>query len=478
MFAQLTIGKKLMLGFAALLACVVALSYFSLSGMNKLRADLDETGKKTVLKIELLGDIKAGVSQIRAENRGMILAATNKKPQDVATARQGAEQVFDLLDGYVEEIRPLIVTEHGRELTGQMAATLPQWRSAFEEIAQAAGAGDLQTANDLRSNKEGPLAKSVAKLADELLVVMKNLVVASVEDAEARATTSRWIITFFIAVSLAAGIVIVLVIRFVNRELRHAASELSLEAEQVTSAASQVASSSQTLAQGASEQAASIEETSASSEQINAMSRKNAENSQIAAGLVSQSQQKFAETNQRLQQMVVAMGDINASSDKISKIIKVIDEIAFQTNILALNAAVEAARAGEAGMGFAVVADEVRSLAQRSAQAARDTAPLIEESIAKSKDGKSRVDQVAEAIRSITQDSDSVKTLVDEMTVGSQEQTKGIGQVSRAIAQMQQVTQASAASAEEGSAAAQELTAQASAMREVVTRLTAMVGAE
>ena len=445
--------------------------------MNKLRADLEETGHTTALKIELLGDIKAGVSQIRAENRGMILAATNKKAQDLATARRGAEQVFDLVDGYVKEIRPLIVTQHGRELTEQMATTLPQWRSAFEEIAQAASAGHTKTANELRSNKEGPLAKNTAKLADELLVIVKDLVTASLEEAEARATTIRWVITFLIAVSLAAGFVILFVIRFVNRELRRASSELAEGTEQVTRAAAQVASSSQTLAQGASEQAASIEETSASSEQINAMSHKNAENAEVAAGLVSQSQKKFAETNQRLEQMVVAMSEINASADKISKIIKVIDAIAFQTNILALNAAVEAARAGEAGMGFAVVADEVRNLAQRSAQAARDTAPLIEESIAKSKDGKTKVDQVAEAIRSIAQDSVSVKTLVDEMTLGSQEQSKGITQVSKAIFQMQQVTQASAASAEEGAAAAQELTAQASAMKEVVSRLTAMVGA-
>ncbi len=185
-----------------------------------------------------------------------------------------------------------------------------------------------------------------------------------------------------------------------------AATELSAElgegAGQVASAAGQISSSSQSLAQGASQQAASLEETSASSEEINSMARKNAENSQSANGLVTQSQQKFHETNQSLESMVVAMGDIKDSSDKVAKIIKVIDEIAFQTNILALNAAVEAARAGEAGMGFAVVADEVRNLAQRCAQAARDTAALIEESIVKSNDGKVKVDQVAVAIRAIS----------------------------------------------------------------------------
>jgi methyl-accepting chemotaxis protein len=206
------------------------------------------------------------------------------------------------------------------------------------------------------------------------------------------------------------------------------------------------------------------------------MARKNTENSHSAADLVGSSQQKFIETNHSLEQMVVAMGEIKTSSDKISKIIKTIDEIAFQTNILALNAAVEAARAGEAGMGFAVVADEVRNLAQRCAQAAKDTAALIEESIAKSNDGKTKVDQVAVAIRAVTEEAGKVKTLVDEVSLGSQEQARGIEQIGKAISQMEQVTQKSAANAEECASAAEELNAQSETLRDVVERLTAMVG--
>jgi methyl-accepting chemotaxis protein/methyl-accepting chemotaxis protein-1 (serine sensor receptor) len=476
MFAQLTIGKKLTLSCGVLLASVLELSYFSLSAISKLHDDFDQMEQSTLVKIELVGDIKAGVSQVRAENRGMILGASAKKPADLAKSHQGGRHVFDQLDGYVKNLRPLLLSESGQRLNEQLAVTFPLWRLAFEQIAQASMAGDLATANQLRADKEGPLAIAVAKTADELLIYTKNLAAASVKDADSRASASRWIMTFFVGISILAGIAIVLVIRFVNRELRQASSELADGAEQVSGAAAQVSSSSQILAQGASEQAASIEETSASAEEINAMSRKNAENAGMAAGLVTRSQRQFVESNQRLEQMVAAMSDIDASSDKISKIIKVIDEIAFQTNILALNAAVEAARAGEAGMGFAVVANEVRNLAQRSAQAARDTAPLIEESIAKSKEGKLKVDQVAAAIRSITEDAGGVKTLVDEMSLGGREQTRGILRVAKAIEQMQSVTQASAASAEQGAAAAEQLTAQASAMKEVVGRLTALVG--
>ena len=206
------------------------------------------------------------------------------------------------------------------------------------------------------------------------------------------------------------------------------------------------------------------------------MAHRNSENSLSAADLVARSEQMFIDTRQDLEQMVVAMDEIAAQSSGVAKIIKVIDEIAFQTNILALNAAVEAARAGEAGMGFAVVADEVRNLAQRCAQAAKDTAALIEESISKSDDGQTKVEQVAVAIRAITEESAKVKTLVDEVSVGSQEQTRGIEQIAKALTQMEQVTQQSAANAEESAAAAEELTAQASTLMEVVHQLSSMVG--
>lgn len=253
---------------------------------------------------------------------------------------------------------------------------------------------------------------------------------------------------------------------------------LSGAAGQIEAAAAQVSSSSQSLAQGAAEQAASIEETSAATGEINAMSQRNQENSRSTANIVSDVATRFEGTNTSLNNMVAAMKDIHASSQQVSRIIKVIEEIAFQTNILALNAAVEAARAGEAGMGFAVVADEVRSLAQRSAQAAKDTAALIEDGMSKSSVGAALVNRVADEIGSITAESAKMKGMVDEINTGSQEQYKGIAQVSKAIQQMEQVTQSNAAAAQETAAAAEELTAQAELLRKIVERLAVLSGAK
>jgi methyl-accepting chemotaxis protein/methyl-accepting chemotaxis protein-1 (serine sensor receptor) len=188
--------------------------------------------------------------------------------------------------------------------------------------------------------------------------------------------------------------------------------------------------------------------------------------------------QRVAEANRTLADMMTSMEEIGASSGKISRIIKVIDEIAFQTNILALNAAVEAARAGEAGMGFAVVAEEVRNLAQRSAQAAKDTTSLIEESILKSTEGSKKLGQVVSSIRGITEGAGKAKTLVDEVEASSREQAQGIEQISKAVAQMDQVTQKTAASAEESASASEELNAQSQALMAVVDQLKALVGAD
>lgn len=262
--------------------------------------------------------------------------------------------------------------------------------------------------------------------------------------------------------------------RSMEEQMRGTAFALGDASNQIADAAEQVASASRSMAQGSVEQARTIEETAAASGSVHAMAQRNAAHSRTTAEMMTAAETKFAEANRSLAQMVEAMDGIDGASRKISKIIEVIDEIAFQTNILALNAAVEAARAGEAGTGFAVVADEVRSLALRCTQAARETTALIEDSMERARGGKERVDHVAEGIRSITEEAAKMKALVDAIHQGSMEQARGIGLMTHSLAQIEQVTQSAAAGAEQSANAAQQLRRQAGTMQEVVAQLSGM----
>jgi methyl-accepting chemotaxis protein len=275
----------------------------------------------------------------------------------------------------------------------------------------------------------------------------------------------------FVGVSVAF-----VIIRGTGKILNQIAGSLHEGSSQVASAAGEVSAASQTLAEGSSEQASSLEETSSSLEEMSSMIKRNAENTQKASELAKDARSTADQGVGDMQTMAAAMNDIKGSSDDIAKIIKTIDEIAFQTNILALNAAVEAARAGEAGMGFAVVADEVRNLAQRCAQAAKETSAKIEGAISKSGQGVEITSKVALVLNDIVAKVRQVDELVTEVASASREQTDGISQINAAVGQMDKVTQSNAATAEESSAAAQELNAQAETMRQSVAELMQLVG--
>ncbi len=476
MTSQMTIGKKLFVSFGAALALTLGVGFVAMNSTGNLAGANDKVVKVTARKLYLCSGIATDVTGLLAAERGVLLRDYMKDKATMAQYHQDFQENAASVKKRLAEFATLSESSEDRRLVDEIGGALEVIQQGHSELWSQVSSDHIEAATETYKTKTNPAIKQAVKSADAFAAQGSAELLKVAQDTQGVAAGARWMTLAMIAFSLLVAAIVVFVVRQINRNLRRAVTELAEGAEQVASAASQVSSSSQSLAQGSSEQAASLEETSASSEEINSMARKNTENSRSAADLVTQSQQKFVQTNQALNQSVVAMDEINSQSGKISKIIKVIDEIAFQTNILALNAAVEAARAGEAGMGFAVVADEVRNLAQRCAQAAKDTAALIEESITKSNDGKVKVDQVATAIRAITEESAKVKTLVDEVNLGSQEQARGIEQVGKAITQMEQVTQKTAANAEESASAAEELTAQSETLKDIVEQLTAMVG--
>ncbi|HIJ79077.1 MAG TPA: HAMP domain-containing protein [Deltaproteobacteria bacterium] len=253
-------------------------------------------------------------------------------------------------------------------------------------------------------------------------------------------------------------------------DLNKIISDILMATEQIASGSGQVSDASQALSQGATEQAASLEEITSSMTQMASQTTTNAENATQANQLATETRAAAEKGNGQMQQMVSAMGEINEAGQNISKIIKVIDEIAFQTNLLALNAAVEAARAGRHGKGFAVVAEEVRNLAARSAKAAKETAELIEGSVAKTKNGTEIAEQTSQALAEIVTSVTKVTDLVGEIAASSNEQAQGIAQTNQALSQIDQVTQQNTASAEESAAAAEELSSQAVHMKDMMSK--------
>jgi hypothetical protein len=251
---------------------------------------------------------------------------------------------------------------------------------------------------------------------------------------------------------------------------------LEKTSRKVSSASAQVSSSSTELAEGASQQAAALEETSSSIEEMSSITQNNADSASLADNLTNEANRIVKKANDSMKLLTTSMGEISKASEETSKIVKTIDEIAFQTNLLALNAAVEAARAGMAGAGFAVVADEVRNLAMRAAEAARNTAQLIEGTVKKVKGGTALVVETAEAFDEVSGSSQKIGELTGEISSASKEQSEGIKQINKAVSEMDMVIQRNAASAEESASAAQELSAEAAAMKKVVNDLTTMVG--
>jgi methyl-accepting chemotaxis protein len=333
---------------------------------------------------------------------------------------------------------------------------------------------DLQALNTKRAEAGDKLATAVGSLAAD---GCNDLVNRADESVKILNNASFGMQLGLLLAVIVGGVLSWLISRSIVVAITRVIEGIRSSSEQVAAASTQVAQSSQDMAAGASEQASSLEETSASLEEMASMTRQNADNARQATTMSQDASNAASQGRETMRRMSAAIEEIKKSSDQTAKILKTIDEIAFQTNLLALNAAVEAARAGDAGKGFAVVAEEVRNLAQRSAEAAKNTAQLIEQSQKNADNGVAVSGEVSSTLSSIVETVVKLQALNREVSAASEEQSKGIDQVSTAVSQMDKVTQSNAANAEESASASEELSAQARELQELVRELSQMAGA-
>jgi chlorite dismutase len=378
---------------------------------------------------------------------------------------------FDLIEARITELLKATRQEANVRQLGEVKQAAASYRAGIDGIirnsadARRIASDRSKAAGEFDATVNGVLERSIQRTSE-----------VSTASADSLGFSMLLVLCGVVSAVIIGALVSFLIIRRLNRVLRDTSGSLTSGAIQIASASGQVSSTSQSLAEGASEQAASLEEISSSLEELASTTKHNAENAGSAKTAADAARAAAEHGSGEMEKMQQAMTAIRQSSTDISKIIKTIDEIAFQTNILALNAAVEAARAGEAGAGFAVVADEVRNLAQRCAVAARETTEKISDAAARSEAGANLTTSVSGSLQEIVTKSREVDRLVAEVANASREQSSGIEQVNIAVGQMDQVTQSNAASAEEAAAAAEELNAQSAEMRHAATELAALVG--
>lgn len=487
----MTVGRKLMLNFAAMLALSAVLSVVTLQLVRNLGGALDSATGDTAKKLVAAGAIHAGfeelTSQTRATHVNYVIRELEEGRKDstcgachdsgkLEGSRRAFESAIARLEKQFETLRPLAATaEEQRALAGLQQAAAA-WSTHYHEYLGLAGSGRYEAAHQIVTDKMYPILSVVEKNTG--LLAEQERLALDAADREGHDTVAggRMLALLLLGLSAAIGLGVFFVIRNISRVLRGLAQELEAGAEQVAGASAQISSTSHSIAQGAAKHAAALQKADEFGGQIRSAAQANADCSKRAVDLTGTVGESIADMEERLSHMVEAIHDIDSSSRKISKIIRVIEEIAFQTNLLALNAAVEAARAGEAGLGFAVVADEVRSLAIRCSEAARDTTALIEESISKTNAGKVQVESVSAAIQAVTEGARKARELMAETERGNEAQARDTERIAQAISQMERTTSASAASAEQSAAAGEQLSAHSESLRLAVAKMTQLAG--